>query len=326
MTVLQPRAYTEPSRRYGAHENASMRIQSSHWPVRALAFAAAFTAAGLVRPSVSATQAGDRERTLFVSAVDDKGQPVSGLGAEDFVVREDGVRREVLRVSRAIEPIDIALLVDNSASADEAVVSMRDGLRRFVETMAGPHQIAIIALADRPTILVDYTTDKTRLEAGIGRIFSQPQSGMTMLDAIVEVSQGLRKREASRAVIVPVINDGIEFTNRHSRDVLESVRRAGASLHAVTIGAFYVSVDDVDRERALVLDTVTRDTGGQRITLLNHSAIRDALARLAAELSSQYKVVYGRPQSLIPPDAVAVSSGRPGVTMRAAPMRGQPGA
>ena len=43
-----------------------------------------------------------RERTMFVSAVDDKGEPVPGLGPNDFIVREDGAQREVLRVSRAI--------------------------------------------------------------------------------------------------------------------------------------------------------------------------------------------------------------------------------
>ena len=67
-----------------------------------------------------------RERTLFVSAVDAKGEPVEGLGPDAFVVREDGRRREVLRVSRATEPIDLALLVDNSqAVTDEITPSAR---------------------------------------------------------------------------------------------------------------------------------------------------------------------------------------------------------
>ena len=35
---------------------------------------------------------------------------------------------------------------------------------------------------------------------------------MTLLDAIVEVSAGLRQRDATRAVIVPVITTGVEFS------------------------------------------------------------------------------------------------------------------
>src|SRR3954470_8392480 len=58
------------------------------------------------------------ERDLFVSVLDQAGTPVTGLGPDAFVVREDGRPVEVLRVSRATEPIDLALLVDNSQAAE----------------------------------------------------------------------------------------------------------------------------------------------------------------------------------------------------------------
>ena len=269
-------------------------------------------------------QAGARERTIFVSAVDNRGEPVEGLGPTDFVITEDGRRREVLRVSRAVEPIDIAVLVDNSAAAERAVLPLRDGLKAFIGALAGDNQIALIGLADRPTILVDYTTSRTRLEEAAGRIFSMSSSGMTLLDAIIETAAGLRRREATRAVIVPVITPGVEFTNRYARDVIRSVQDAGASMHAIVLGV--LDFDTIEeRERALVLDEGTKQTGGQHVTLLTEMAVEQALVKLARELSSQYKVVYGRPESLIPPEKVEVASGRQGVTMRGTPARGQNG-
>ena len=75
--------------------------------VAALLALAAVTAGGPASLPASA-QGANRDRTLFVSAVDAKGEPVEALDAGAFVVREDGVRREVLRVSRANEPIDVA--------------------------------------------------------------------------------------------------------------------------------------------------------------------------------------------------------------------------
>jgi VWFA-related protein len=290
----------------------------------ALALAVAMIATASTRTSAQAVA--DRERTLFVSALNDKGEPIPDLKASDVIVREDGARREVLRVSRATEPIDIALLVDNSAAADDAILHMRDALRKFVAKMAGNNQIAIVALADRPTILVDYTQDQKRLENAVGRLFSMSSSGMTLLDALVEVSRGLGRRETPRAVLVPVINDGVEFTNRYHRDVIDAVKAANAPLHAMTIGSFSLTGDDANRERAFVLDIGTRETGGQRVTLLSPMGIDYALDKLARELSSQYKVVYGRPQSLIPPEKLEITSARAGVTVRGAPMRGQAGA
>jgi hypothetical protein len=141
---------------------------------------------------------------MYVSAVDREGEPVSGLGPDAFLVREDGVRREVLRVSTATEPIDIAILVDNSAAASDDITFLRNGLSKFVAKIAPGNQLAVISLADRPTILVDYTHDTKRLSDAVGRIFAMTQSGMTLLDAIFETTRGLSRRETPRAVIVPV--------------------------------------------------------------------------------------------------------------------------
>jgi len=270
-----------------------------------------------------AAQADSRERTMFVSAVDNKGEPVEGLGPDAFVITEDGRRREVLRVSRATEPLDIALLVDNSQAAADEIIFMREGLAKFVATMAPRAQIAVITLADRPTIFTDYTSDPKRLADAVGRVFSMTQSGATLLDAIGETAQGMRKRQTPRAVIVPVVTDGVEFTNRYSKDVARALVDAQVALHAVTIGPFYHSDDEHGiRERSFLLDEGPARSGGQRLTLLSPMGLDSTLERLARELLAQYKVVYSRPQSLIPPEKTEISSGKAGVTMRGAPARG----
>jgi VWFA-related protein len=268
-----------------------------------------------------------RERTLFVSAVDNNGEPVDGLGPDAFVVREDGVRREVLRVSRATEPIDVAILIDNSQAATEEVTFFREALSKFVAKMAPGNHIALVGLADRPTIMVDYTDDTKRLSDAVGRIFPMSGSGMTLLDAMFETSKGLEKRETPRAVMVPVLTDGVEFSNHYHRDVVNSLRKARTALHMVTIGQFPHSEEpEGTRERSLLLDLGPRESGGQRISLLSAHGLDPALQRLARELLSQYKVTYGRPESLIPPEKAEVSSGKAGVTMHGAPARGESGA
>jgi VWFA-related protein len=276
--------------------------------------------------AAAGAQAPSRERTMFVSAVTDKGEPVEGLGPEAFVITEDGRRREVLRVSKATEPLDIALLVDNSQAAAPAITFLRESLAKFVATMAPASRIAVITLADRPTISTDYTSDPKRLADAVGRIFSMNQAGATLLDGVYETSQGLRKRDTPRAVIVPVVTDGVEFTNRFSKDVSRMLVDARVALHLVTIGQFYHSEEHSIRERSFMIDEAPRVSGGQRITMLTPTGLDPALARLARELSSQYKVVYGRPESLIPPEKIEVSSGKAGVTMRGAPARGGNGA
>lgn len=298
---------------------------TARW-ILTLVAAAAVLWTGAGPAPLAAQQAPSREATMFVSAVDEKGEPVAGLGPDAFVVTEDGRRREILRVSIATEPIDIALVVDNSQAAGSAVTFLRDGLGKFVAAMAPKGRIAVVTIADRPTIAADYTSEPARLADTVGRIFSMNQSGATLLDAIVEVSQGQRKRDTPRAAIVAVVTDGVEFTNHYSRDAVKALRDARSALHIVTVGQFLHAEEHSIRERSFFLDAGPRESGGQRISLLNPMAIDTSLQRLARELSGQYKVVYGRPESLIAPEKIAVSSGRTGVTMRGVPVRGGNGA
>jgi VWFA-related protein len=279
-----------------------------------------FAVAAAARQPVNAQS--PRERTMFVSAVDQKGEPVEGLGPGDFVIREDGAAREVLRVSHAIEPIDIALLVDNSAATEGVMPRVREGITAFIKAMSNDNQIAIITLADRPTILVDYTSNTQRLLDAVGLLWPRTRSGSTFMDALFEVSRGLERRETPRAVIIPVLTDGGDFVYRQYEQVMPEVRQSGAASPAVTIGNFTSTDTDELRNRARVLAEGTKVTGGQRVNLLTPMSVQQTLERLGRELSAQYKVVYGRPDSLIPPERIEVSAKRPGITMRGALERG----
>ncbi len=289
---------------------------------RALAVAlgiALASAAAVWSPAAAQTP---RERTIYVSAVDEKGEPIEGLGPNEFVVREDGAQREVLRVSHAVEPIDIAILVDDSAASQSLIPRVREALRSFIAKMVMGNQIAIVALADRPTILANYTANTKLLQDAIGLLWPRTRAGTTLMDALFEVSRGLERRETPRAVIIPIITDGGDFPNRQYEQVMPEVKQAGAAIHAIAIGNFSSTDHDELRNRARILAEGTRNTGGQRISLLSEISVQQALDRLGRELSSQYKVVYGRPESLIPPEKIEVSARRPGITMRGAPERG----
>jgi hypothetical protein len=94
----------------------------------------------------------------------------------------------------------------------------------------------------------------------------------------------------------------------------------------VTIGPFYHDEEHGTRERSFLLDAGPRESGGQRISLLSAHGLDNALDRLAKELRAQYKVVYSRPESLIPPDKVTVAAGKSGLTVRGTEARGENGA
>jgi len=265
------------------------------------------------------------ERVAYVSAFDEKTRaPVTGLGVRDFVVREDGVAREVLAVTAATSPMAVAILVDNTQAATNNIADIRRGLQSFVKALDGIGPVSIVGVADRPTILRDYTTSQQQLSDGANRVFAMPDSGATLLDAIVEISRGLEKREEDRAAMVIVTTENTEFSTRHYREVLEALARGGAQLHVVVMNTpAGTALNDAARNRAHVLDVGPKSSGGTRADILASQAFEGKLKELAAILKSQHRVVYARPQTLIPPEKVEVSAAKPGIVATGGPARGQ---
>ncbi|MBA2257682.1 MAG: VWA domain-containing protein, partial [Acidobacteria bacterium] len=133
-------------------------------------------------PSAQTQPADGRTQSIYVGVVDGKGDAVTGLTAKDFVVREDGVAREVLRAEPSSEQLDIVLLVDDSQAATEMIPHMRDALTRFVARMQGKAKVGIVTVGERPTSVVERTSDPEALKKGIGRIFARGGSGAYLLE------------------------------------------------------------------------------------------------------------------------------------------------
>jgi hypothetical protein len=255
---------------------------------------------------------------MYVSALDEMGMPVADLGPSDVIVREDKVAREVLRVAPATEPMQLAILVDNTQAARNYIADIRNGLEEFVTEMTNGtmNELSITALAERPTVLAPPSTDRAQILKGVSRVFEQRQSGSYLLDALIEIGKGFKKREAARPVVVIVTTEGPEFSNRRYEDVLKPLHDVGAALHVIVLGPPSNSISEDARNRSAVLDEGPRSSGGRRESLLASSALPGALKKLALELKHQYRVTYARPQTLIPPETVVASSARPGLTVR----------
>jgi VWFA-related protein len=290
-------------------------MQSIRFSALCLALVAGISVAGVVVAAQS------REFSIYVSVLDRDGKPVMDLKPDEFVVRENGARREVLRSSRATQPLDIALIVDNSQASEPFTHDLRDSVRTFVRALAGKNRIALIAAGERPTVLQDYSTDPAVLMKGVDRLFAQPGSGAYVLQAIIEVSRGIQKRESERPVIVVVSTDGPEFSDRMHDLVLEPLKQSGAALHVLFVtqsGGGDLSSTEA-RERGMVFDRGTRDSGGRYDNVLASQALTSKLTQVATELENQYVVTYSRPASLVPPDTFEVTTTRPGLTVRGAP-------
>ncbi|MGH9308740.1 MAG: VWA domain-containing protein, partial [Vicinamibacterales bacterium] len=257
-------------------------------------------------------------RAVYASVLDKAGVPVTSLSATDFVVREGGIEREVLQVAPASEPMRIAILVDTSQAMRPHIMDVRRALHSFSRQMQGDDEISLFEFGDRPVQLVEYTRDRDRLQAGIDRLFARAGTGAYALDAIVDVARDFKLRETARPVIVVITSEGPEFSQRFHAQVLDDVRASRATLHSLVLTRRRVSMfNDGVREREITLSRGATMTGGRRDDLLTSMALSDRLTDLARELKTQYRVVYARPESLVPPDRIEIAVRQPRLLVRA---------
>jgi VWFA-related protein len=258
------------------------------------------------------------EWTVYAGVVDRTGTPVMGLGNADFAVRENGDAREILRVSPATDSLRVAVLVDTSQEMRNELIDIRQGLRGFVTEIDRRHEVSLTGFGGPPIVLVDYTRDLKRLEAGISRLLARPGTGSYLLSAIIDTSRAMRKRRDLRRVIVIITTQGPEFSEIGYQTVLEYVKESGAPMHSYVLRREGISpTDPAAQEVELTLAVGTQMTGGRREELLSAMSMTTRLQSLASELNHQYQVVYARPKMLIPPKTIEVGVKRPDVVVRA---------
>jgi hypothetical protein len=267
----------------------------------------------------TAQQRGHSEQRLLVTALTDATTPVKGLTAADLTIKEDDRAREVIRVEAAPPPSHVMLLVDDSQASEKSIQFLRSGLAAFITrltAMKPAPQIALMTFGERPTMRAEFSPKADAVKAAAGTLFAVPGSGSYLLQAVMDTCKNLGKRTAANPVIVVfTVEEGPEFSTERREQVETALKDAHASLWPIVLQTGKLDQTPEGLERAAVLADVVAHSGGIPRTILSTQGIEPAYEGVAAWLSSRYVVTYSRPDDLIPPTSVSISSKRDGVRL-----------
>jgi VWFA-related protein len=224
-------------------------------------------------PAASASPKPAKNISVLAVVRDKKGQPVTNLGKQDFVLEQDGRAQTILQTAQPSElPLTIGVVADTGSEQRKALGDERKAGTDFLNRVLRPGQDRGFVLHfDREVeLLQDVTASRDKLAKGMEGISTEgdvphPPSergqphftfgvGEVLYDAVFLSADEVLKGETGRKAIV-LFSDGFDSSSKTSLSrAIEAAQRANVQVYCV-----YVTPAQREADRS---DQGTRPAGG----------------------------------------------------------------
>jgi Ca-activated chloride channel family protein len=217
---------------------------------------------------------------VYATVSDGTGAPVTGLGAADFEVFEDGRPQAIQAFAAGDFPLSVALAIDHSASmAGSRLRTAASAAKRFLGRLRPEDQVMILAVSSEVTVLAPLSRDRAAHVRAIDTL--QPWSATSLNDAIIAGIDLIQPARGRRGLVV--LSDGEDrYSEARPQEVLARARRADVLVYPIAVG----------RDAPALFAEVAALTGGRSFHPRDGNAIDRALTDIASELRTQYLLGY----------------------------------
>ena len=227
--------------------------------------------------------------------------PVSGLTAEDFDLRDNGVAQSIQQVAVEGLPLRVAMSFDISASVEgERLEHLRAAALSIIQRLRPQDRASLSAFSHRLDRLVPLTGDRKRLVDAVGRL--EAGGGTSLRDAAF-AAVALRDEGVGRTLVV-LFSDGVDTTSFLSEpDVLRAAERSDVIIYpvgvrtTVRLGPRFDSrlatlVAQQEERNMRFLKDLAAATGGRLVVAEGDRDIGAAFGRVLDEFNSRYVLAY----------------------------------
>jgi VWFA-related protein len=257
--------------------------------------------------------------TVDVS-VRERGKPVTGLTAGDFVVFDNGVVQDVVNVDYGTLPIDVTLALDiglmNTALPANRV---RQAVGDFMSRLAADDRIRLLMFNGVSTRSVDFTKDHAVIDRVLRGAAQGAGPGLT---ETLEVALASTSPTNRRQLII-FVTDGALGSSATPESLTVLTQRSRATLSIVMPRPVPERGSRIEptmgqRDRTAGLWSLVSQTGGGMTLMTDNADLVRPLHRLLEEFQSTY-LVHFTPRGVTPGGfhTLEVTVRRPGVMVKA---------
>ena len=236
---------------------------------------------------------------LNVVVVDGRQQFISGLRPENFVVYEDGVQQDVSFFAADELPLDLAMLLDTSASMYSKLPTAQQAAIRFASALRPIDRLLVVDVKETSTILAPLSSD---LKAAKDAVLRTHALGGTALynglyTTLKEMARQRRGEADMRRQAIVILSDGDDTSSVVAfDDVMELAKQSGISIYTIMLNAGPDSEPRAKDERTSKseygMKALAQETGARSFAALDIGDLAGVYASIGHELASQYALGY----------------------------------
>lgn len=168
--------------------------------------------------------------------LDHGNRTITGLRAEDFILLDEGLARQIRNFAREDMPLDVALLLDVSRSMRPHVERIASAARQAMYALGKDDRVAVLVFDRSMRVRLPFRSDREAVEQELERMLSDEtfDGGTDITLALVDAAGyvGRAGRSDARKAIVIVTDDQTEF-GRDEKRVSRAFVKADAVLSAL---------------------------------------------------------------------------------------------
>jgi Ca-activated chloride channel family protein len=238
---------------------------------------------------------------LNVVVTDSDQKYVVGLNPTDFAVYEDGVQQDVSFFGASEVPVDLAILLDTSASMTGKMELVQQAAIGFLSTLRAVDRAMIVDIKDATKIMSPLSGDLDGAKKAI--LTTAPRGGTALYNGsyltLKELVKERRSNSEVRRQAIVVLSDGDDTASLVSYDdLMDLAKQSGIAIYTITLRSKYLVAQAASRGHSYFaqsefgMKALAQETGGRAFFPSQISELSGVYSSIAQELATQYAIGY----------------------------------
>jgi len=236
-------------------------------------------------------------RIALASVTDPRNRPLVDVSADDFVIQEAGVAREVLSVRPADYPIVVLIDTGNLASADFQL--MQKAAAHFIERI-GQRPIALGTFGGPPKLLTTFEDERQTVLARLSAMAVDASAASLVMQGASVAAKMIRETGALFSSIVVLSATQADASQETPDAMIASVIDSNATLHVIANRPGQTTASGQRSNPAL--RALAEQSRGEFTVVYSAASYQAALDRLADRLTGEMMIEYLVPVGSKPND------------------------